>query len=322
MGFIKKYLLAFIVISTCLLLMASCTTSPTTPSAVNGEEPTTYQLGIDLLGAKSDILVDSQGRLQTKAELSSADDRVSLSLNRDTMLLNKEGEPLPAIEVAIDPSPPPPPEGAGIVEAVYDFRPEGADFNPFIMLTLSYDPEELPTGVQEGDVYIGYYQDNEWDWLRYKNVDTENHRVTTQISHFARFAVLAPLTAAERPVPTKPSPPADRVYVVYFYRTPRCYSCNYAEQMTRLTLETYFQDELDSSKVIFDTVDIGLRGNATTVTQYGAYASYTSSLYINIFKDGRDHIQPVTDIWLVVGDDEAFVEIVKSKVEASLKEIE
>jgi len=319
MGFIMKYLLAFIALSTCLSLMAGCTASSTTPPAVNGEEPTTYQLGIDLLGTKSDVLVDSQGRLQTKAELSSADDRVSLSLNKDTMLLNKEGEPLPAIEVTIDPSPPPPPEDARILGPVYDFRPEGADFNPFIMLTLGYDPEKLPEGVKEGDVYIGYYQDNEWDWLRYKNVDTETHRVTTQISHFARLAVLAPLTTAERPVPARPSPPADRVYVVYFYRPPRCYSCTYAEEMAQFTLETYFQDELDSGKLIFDTVDMGLIGNATTVGQYGAY---TSSLFINRFEDGLDHIEPVMDIWTVIGDDEAFIEVVKSKIEASLKEIE
>lgn len=322
MGFIKKYLLAFIALSTCLSLMAGCTASSTTPPAVNGEEPTTYQLGIDLLGTKSDVLVDSQGRLQTKTELSSADGRISLSLNEDTMLLNKEGEPLQAIDVAIDPNPPPPPEGANIVGPVYDFSPEDANFNPFIMLTLDYNPEELPTGIEEGDVYIGYYQNNEWDWLRYKNVDTENHRVTTQISHFARLAVLAPLTTAERPVPTKPSPPADRVYVVYFYRPPRSHSCIYAEQKTKFTLETYFQDELDSGMLIFETVDIGLRGNATTVAQYGAYASYTSSLYINIFKDGWDHIQQVTDIWTLVDNDEAFIELVKSKVEAVLKEVE
>lgn len=38
MSFIKKYLLAFIALSICLLLMASCTASPTTPSAANGSE--------------------------------------------------------------------------------------------------------------------------------------------------------------------------------------------------------------------------------------------------------------------------------------------
>jgi hypothetical protein len=33
---------------------------------------------------------------------------------------------------------------------------------------------------------------------------------------------------------------------------------------------------------------------------------------------GTDHIEEVTDIWLVIDDDEAFDEIVKSKVEKSL----
>jgi hypothetical protein len=33
--------------------------------------------------------------------------------------------------------------------------------------------------------------------------------------------------------------------------------------------------------------------------------------------DGTDHIEEVTDIWLVIGNDEAFIEIVKSKIENS-----
>jgi len=34
--------------------------------------------------------------------------------------------------------------------------------------------------------------------------------------------------------------------------------------------------------------------------------------------NGTDHIEQVTDIWFVIGDDEAFVEVVKSKIEKSL----
>ncbi len=318
MGFIKKYLLAFIALSTCLSLMAGCTASPAIPPAVNGEEPATYQMEIDLLGTKHEASVDSQGRLKAKAGLSSADGTINLSIDKDTILLDKDKKPLQLIQATIDPSPPPPPEVADIVGPVYDFRPEGAYFNPFIMLTLGYDPEELPEGVREGDVYIGYYQDTEWEMLRYKKVDTENHRVSTQIDRPARFAVLVPLSTSERPTPVTPSALDDKVYVVYFYRTPRCYSCNYAEEMTRLTLETYFKDELDSGKLIFDTVDMGLRGNAPIVEQYGAY---TSSLFINTVREDSEHIEPVMDIWFVLGDDEAFAEVIKSKIEASLKEV-
>ena len=58
--------------------------------------------------------------------------------------------------------------------------------------------------------------------------------------------------------------------------------------------------------------------NAAIVEKYGAY---TSSLFINTVRNGSDHIEPVTDIWYALGDDEAFIEVVKSKIETSLKEV-
>ncbi len=112
------------------------------------------------------------------------------------------------------------------------------------------------------------------------------------------------------------SGPADRVDVVYFHRTQQCYSCRYAEEGTLYTLETYFKDELASGKVTYQSIDVQDEANTEIVNKYGAY---TSSLFINTIKDSSDHIEHVTDIWLVIGDDDAFVEVVKSKIEKSLK---
>jgi len=268
---------------------------------------------IDLLGAKNEFLVDSQGRLKTKVEISSADDGISLSLNEGTMVLDKDEKPLQVIDVVIDSNPPPPPEDAYIVGVIYEFRPEGANFNPQIKLTLSYDPEELPEGVRDKDVYIACYQDNGWKMLLYKNVDTESHKVTTQIDHFARFAVLAP---REYPTSDTPSVAVDRVEVVYFHRTQRCYSCLYAGDGIRYTVETYFKDELASGKVTFKVLNVEDKENAAIVKKYGAF---TSSLFINTIRDGTDHIEEVRDIWFLLGNDEAFVEAVRSKIEKSLK---
>ena len=318
MGFIKKYLLAFIALSTCLSLMAGCTASSTTPPAVNGGESTTYQLGIDLLGTKSDVLVDSQGRLKTEVKLSSADGRVSLSLNEDTMLLGKDETPLSSIGVSIDPTPtpPPPPKEAIIIGPVYDFRPEGATFNPFIMLTLGYSPTELPEGVSETKVYIGCYVDGQWSMLRYRNLDTESHKVTTLTDRCAKYAVLAPVAKRDEPASEAPSALADRVDVVYFHRTNRCSSCIYAEDMTRATIETYFEEELNSGELTFKSVDVQDDSNAAIIEKYDAY---TSSLFINSVRDGTDHIEPVIDIWVVLGDNEAFAEVVKGKIQESLE---
>ena len=110
--------------------------------------------------------------------------------------------------------------------------------------------------------------------------------------------------------------PADRVEVVYFHRTQRCNTCLYAEEATRYTIETYFADELASDKVTFQSVNVEDEANADIVEKYNN-ASYLT-LCINTVRDGTDHIEVVTDIWLVIGNDEAFVEIVKSKVEESL----
>jgi hypothetical protein len=40
---------------------------------------------------------------------------------------------------------------------------------------------------------------------------------------------------------------------------------------------------------------------------------------INTIRGGTGHIEEVTEIWFVLGEDEAFVELVKSKIEESLK---
>jgi len=120
---------------------------------------------------------------------------------------------------------------------------------------------------------------------------------------------------ATPPASNNSSGPADRVDVVYFHRTQQCYSCRYAEEWTRYTVETYFADELASGKLTFQSIDVQDEANADIVEKYGAYGS---QLFINIVKDGTDHIEQVTDIWYVLGNDEAFVEIVKSKIEESL----
>jgi len=112
------------------------------------------------------------------------------------------------------------------------------------------------------------------------------------------------------------SGPADRVDVVYFHRTQRCYTCLYAEEQTQYTLETYFADELASGKVTFQSINVKDEANADIVEKYNN-ASYLT-LCINTVRDGTDHIEVVTAIWLVIGDDEAFVEIVRNKIDKSL----
>jgi len=107
---------------------------------------------------------------------------------------------------------------------------------------------------------------------------------------------------------------ADRVDVVYFHRTQRCPTCLHAENMTRYTLETHFAVELASGKVTFQSVNVEDQTNADILEKYDGPAYLT--LGIDTVIDGTDHIEVITDIWYV--GDEAFVEILKGKIEQSL----
>jgi len=196
---IQKYLPVWIALLICLSLIVSCTA--TTPPASNGGEPATYQMEIDLLGTRHEVSVDSQGRLKTTVQVTSADGTVSLSADKDTILLDKDGKPLQFIRVTVGPNRPPPPDNTYIIGAVYDLTPQGATFNPPLKLTISYDPDELPQGLREADVYVAPYdEDTGWSMWHYKRVDTDNHRVTTQVNYFARYAVLIPREQS-RPIP-------------------------------------------------------------------------------------------------------------------------
>ncbi len=108
----------------------------------------------------------------------------------------------------------------------------------------------------------------------------------------------------------------DRVDVVYFHRTNRCYSCIYAETGILYTLETYFEKEMSSGKLAFKSVDVQDASNAAIIKKYDAY---TSQLFINAVTGDTEHIEHVSEIWQFIGNDEAFCNVVRTKIEKALE---
>ena len=128
----------------------------------------------------------------------------------------------------------------------------------------------------------------------------------------------APTDTQQTPTPTysqEPPPPENGVELVYFHRAQRCQNCLYLEACVTYTVETYFQGELASGDLVFRVLNVQDEANAVIVEKYGAYGS---SLYVNEVVDGVDHIEHVTDIWFVVGDDEACSSLVKAEIEEHL----
>ena len=111
--------------------------------------------------------------------------------------------------------------------------------------------------------------------------------------------------------------PPDMLEVVYFHRPSRCSSCLYIEAATRFTLETYFQDELASGRIVFKVVNLGDAVDAAVIEQYGAS---TSSLFMNAVRDGVDDIEEVYEVWFLLDNGEEFVRLVASKIDEHLTE--
>jgi hypothetical protein len=105
------------------------------------------------------------------------------------------------------------------------------------------------------------------------------------------------------------------VEVVYFHRSIRCSSCTYAEDTTRYAIETYFADELANGELVFISIDVQSEENASIVDKYGAY---TSSLFMNKVVNGVEHIEEIITIWSAIGNDQAFVDLVKKEIEERL----
>ena len=108
----------------------------------------------------------------------------------------------------------------------------------------------------------------------------------------------------------------DRVDVVYFHRQQRCQKCIWAEEHVRYALETYFKDELDSSKLTLASINVQDPSNTAIIEKFGAY---TSQLFINAVTGDTERIEHVTEIWQFIGNDEAFCQLVKTKIEKALE---
>ena len=128
-----------------------------------------------------------------------------LTIGNGTKALTGAGGPLTSISVTeVCFGLPPAPAGAFIIGCAYDYKPDGATFNPPITLTLKYDKGLLPAGVDASKLVIAFYNTatSKWEVVSGSAVDTVKGTITVQISHFTMFAVYAAAPAGT-PTPTK-----------------------------------------------------------------------------------------------------------------------
>ena len=168
---------------------------PAPPSAAEqeeeeevGEEP-----GVTLL--PGDLVQDGEFMTEVTAEAEDAQSWVTVP--EGTTGLTAEGEPLTFISVTEMEVPPPPPPDHTVVALTFTFGPEGATFDEEVAVTLTYSEAHLPVGLDENDLVIVVWDDLTGEWVELETVvDTVNNTVTTYVTHFSTFGVLAPSVPA------------------------------------------------------------------------------------------------------------------------------
>ncbi len=90
-----------------------------------------------------------------------------------------------------------------LVGDVYDFKPDGATFDPPLPLSLPYDAATLPEGTDETELVVALYDPDVQDWIALPStVNRKDMVVETEVSHFSEFAVMAPMVESAIPLTT------------------------------------------------------------------------------------------------------------------------
>ena len=149
-------------------------------------------LEVTMEDEESYYFISTVGRIKESIDITSEDGRLNVFVQKGTIALDEDGDPLTSLEFTVDDTPPPPPADAEILGLPYNFEPDGATFNPLITVTWSYDPSDIPDGVAEEDLRIAYYDEDAGDWVVIPAVvDPLTSTITAYIGNFTTFAIIA-----------------------------------------------------------------------------------------------------------------------------------
>jgi hypothetical protein len=302
-------------------VLGGCKETGVVPSASENQGKTESNsfMYVDLLGEVSTHKINDQGILQEPVTFISNDENLRLDLQEGTSIGSEKSNFIDEFTVTINHNPPSLPEGYAFVSPVYSLSPEQTKLSLSGEIRISYAQDQLPTGVAEDDLFMANFPYiacckvyEEWDVPKNQTTDTATNAVTAQFSDLLQYAVVAELVSSSADTfPVQPAPTPDEplkqnqiVEVVYFHRAQRCHSCVYIEDMVNHTLETYFEKQLNDGSITYAVYNVEDEKNKSIIEKYNAY---TSSLFINTVRDGEDHIDEITSVWLVVDDDEAFI---------------
>jgi VCBS repeat-containing protein len=151
---------------------------------------------------KIDKLLDADGKFNQEVTALSDDNQAILRIESGT-IAKTDGKPFTEITIKKTTNTKFPPKGISIVGIVYEFGPSGVIFDPKVVIKINYSPENIPEGVPETSLVIGYYDEKSVVWITLDSVvDTKLHSIRAQTGHLSLYTVLSgPITTKTTQLP-------------------------------------------------------------------------------------------------------------------------
>jgi hypothetical protein len=85
------------------------------------------------------------------------------------------------------------PVNTSILGLTYDIGPNGASFEPSATVCFTYNPDDIPEGVNEENLAVATWDTASRTWVNLRNstVDTDSHTICAPITHLSYYAILA-----------------------------------------------------------------------------------------------------------------------------------
>jgi len=140
----------------------------------------------------ADVITD-KGEFTFSVSAKSEDSRAKLTIDKGIVGKTKYGLPLSSLSIVPMERSPSPPAQAVIIGLAYDLGPDGATFDPPATLTFTYDPDEIPKGVNQKNLVIAMWDEGAGEWVTIEDgtIDPIAYTITAPVSHFTAFTVVA-----------------------------------------------------------------------------------------------------------------------------------
>jgi len=110
-----------------------------------------------------------------------------------------------------------------------------------------------------------------------------------------------------------------KVIAYYFYTNFRCQSCYTIEKYTKEAIESNFEGELVSGKLVFKPVNVEVKENEHFVNNYQLY---TKSVVLSLIEDSKEvKFKNLKKVWEFLGNKDEFYKYIKEETQKFLGEI-